>query len=324
MQKQELLDQITALAQQKLITEHEVVAAVRSAVKGKKTSLKMEFGVADVLSYVGGAIVFLGIAVLIWQNWTIMNSMTRIVVTLGCGLAAYVTAVVLQYDERFEHPAQAFFFLSAVLIPSGTFVTLYEGGVDIFSAGVNPIVALAVFGMYMLSYFVFRKNVLLLFSILFGTWAFFAVTTYIMDNTPLFEAWRSSAYRVMVIGVSYLALGYFFQQNGKPGLTGFLYGFGILGFLSAALALGEWTPYQSQFWELIYPGLVIATMLLSVPLKSKSFLVFGAIFLVVYIMKITAEYFTDTLGWPLALVIVGLALIGVGFGTFQFGKKYVE
>jgi uncharacterized integral membrane protein len=59
-------------------------------------------------------------------------------------------------------------------------------------------------------------------------------------------------------------------------------------------------------------------------MKSKSFLTFGAIFLVTYVFKITAEYFTDGLGWPLVLVIVGLAIIGIGYLAFSLKKKYMS
>ena len=79
---------------------------------------------------------------------------------------------------------------------------------------------------------------------------------------------------------------------------------------------------QNVFWELIFPGLALATLFVSVPLKAKSFLTFGALFLMSYILKITAEYFTSGLGWPLALVLAGLMLIAVGYLYVFIKKKY--
>jgi len=49
----------------------------------------------------------------------------------------------------------------------------------------------------------------------------------------------------------------------------------------------------------------------------------GTIFLMAYILKITSEYFSTGLGWPIALVIAGLAMIGVGFMSFSIKKKYL-
>jgi hypothetical protein len=64
-------------------------------------------------------------------------------------------------------------------------------------------------------------------------------------------------------------------------------------------------------------------ILLSIWLKSKSFLVFGALFLMIYILKITSEYFTNSLGWPLALVLAGLLLIGIGALSVWLNKRYL-
>jgi uncharacterized integral membrane protein len=44
----------------------------------------------------------------------------------------------------------------------------------------------------------------------------------------------------------------------------------------------------------------------------------------IYILKLTAEYFADTVGWPLALVISGFILMGVGFMSVQLRQKYTK
>ena len=62
---------------------------------------------------------------------------------------------------------------------------------------------------------------------------------------------------------------------------------------------------------------------LSIYVKNKAFLVFGSMFLMGYILKITSEYFAQSLGWPLALVIAGLALIATGYFSFYLNKKYL-
>ncbi len=53
-------------------------------------------------------------------------------------------------------------------------------------------------------------------------------------------------------------------------------------------------------------------------------LVFGSLFLGGYLAKITGEYFSDSLGWPLALVLVGFMLMGVGYLTFRLKRTYLE
>jgi hypothetical protein len=175
----------------------------------------------------------------------------------------------------------------------------------------------------LLSFIISRKNIFTLFSIIFGTWLFFSLTSWMVDGLPSFNNWKFYMYRILVTGITYILMGYSFSKNERAPLSGFLYSFGILGVLSAALILGEWTPNQNVFWELIYPILVFGALFLSVHIKSKAFLIWGTIFLMAYILKITAEYFSTSLGWPLALVIAGLAMIGVGYMSISIKNKYL-
>jgi hypothetical protein len=179
----------------------------------------------------------------------------------------------------------------------------------------------------LLSYIISRKNVFTLFftlfSILFGTWLFFSLTNWMVYGLPSFNDWKFYMYRIFAAGIVYILMGYSFSKNERAPLSGFLYSFGILGILGSALALGEWKPNQNVFWELIYPGLIWGALFLSVHIKSKAFLTWGTIFLMVYILKITAEYFSTGLGWPLALVIAGLAMIGSGYISISIKNKYL-
>ena len=131
-------------------------------------------------------------------------------------------------------------------------------------------------------------------------------------------------YRLLVAGCAYILMGYAFSKNARASLSGFLYGFGIFGVLAAALALGGWEPHQNVFWELIYPAPVFGALFLSVHFKSKAFLTWGTFFLMAYILKITSEYFSKSLGWPLALVIAGLVMVGAGYMSFSIKKKYLS
>ena len=125
-------------------------------------------------------------------------------------------------------------------------------------------------------------------------------------------------------GLSYLFLGYSFADSEKKSLSPWLYGFGVVAFLTAALCLGGYSPKQNVFWELIFPGLAFGVIFLSVYLRVKSFLVFGSMYLMMYIMKITQEYFTSGFGWALSLIVVGFAVMGIGYFAFYLNKKYIS
>lgn len=324
MNKEELLRQVRSSAAQHLVTRDEVTAAFDAGVGGDvDVEATPQTGISHILYYVGGAVVFLGISVLIWQHWSALNSATKILSTLGSGIAAYVAATFLTRHERLEAVARAFYFISALVTPLGLHVTFDIAGLDTGSHGVQSLISGILLVTFLLSYFVYRKTVFTLFSIMFGTWVFFSVTSFLVGSNPHF-GWEFSAYRVLCTGLVYVLLGYSFAQTPQRALTGALYGFGAFLFLGAALALGDWEPNQNWFWELVFPGLVFGVMFLSVYLRSKAFLTFGSIYLMVYILKITWEYFADSLGWPLALVFTGLGLIAIGYLHFNFKKKYLS
>jgi len=325
MEKNEAVQYIKEVAAQKVLTKEEAVAAYDEGAGTRPGSkdlvLIKKLGIAEILYYIGGAIVFLGIAILVWQNWSTLSFPTRLIATLGAAVGAYILGYIFGREEKFETIGSAFYLISALVLPIGLYVLFDNAGFDTGSAGVQSLISGIALAVFLLSYAALRKNIFTLFSIIFSTWFFFDLTNFMVAGNPLF-GWSFFEYRVLVAGISYLLIGYAFSKSEKSSLSGFLYGFGILGFLGAALALGGWSPAQNVFWELIFPGLALATLFTSVYLKAKSFLTFGSLFLMAYILKITGEYFASGLGWPLALVLAGLMLIAVGYLYVYLKKKY--
>jgi hypothetical protein len=323
--KEEVLQYIKTLGEQKIVTKDELDLAYDSGT-GIKTDIVLtkKLGISEILYYIGGAIVFLGIAILLYQNWSTLGFGTKVLATLGAGVAAYFVGVLFSRDERTETAGPAFYLISALVIPMGLYVVFDNAGFDASSYGSQSLISGILFVMYLLSYVVFRKNVFTLFSILFGTWLFFSLTSFMIGGGAFFDSWKFYQYRVLLAGLTYMLIGYAFSKNEQASLSNFLYGFGILGFLGSALSLGGWEPNQNVFWELIYPGLIFGALFLSVHIKSKSFLTWGTLFLMAYILKITSEYFSSGLGWPLALVIAGLSMVGVGYVSLSLKKKYLS
>ncbi|MFA5087364.1 MAG: DUF2157 domain-containing protein [Candidatus Paceibacterota bacterium] len=319
MEKQQALDYVKNIAAQRIASKEELERAYDDGSKSSAESNK-KFSVANLLFYVGGGIVVLSIAILIGQNWNFFNDTIRILSTFGIGLIIYFLALYLSRDSKLNILSGALYFVSAAIIPIGLEVVFYVAGLNLQSAGIQSIISGILLLFYLSSAAVLKKDIFIFFSIIFGTWFFVAFTDlissgYFNRSESFFE------YRILLIASSYLLLGYNFAKQKKTALKAFLYGFGILGFLGSALALGGWKPSQNIFWEAIFPFLVFGALLASVYLKSREFLVFGSLFLVGYIAKITAEYFSQSLGWPLALLIAGLLLIGASYGFFYLRKN---
>lgn len=324
MKKEELLDQVTTLASQHLITRRDVLGAYDRGRK-ERGQAATQVNISKVLYHIGGIIVLLGIAVLVWQNWTSLSPLTRILATLGSGIAAYIVAAFLSRDQQFYELAQAFHIISAFLLPVGLFVTFDAAGINVRTSGIQSVTSGILLITYVLTYWVFKRDIFALFSVLFGTWFYYSVATYVaQDYQGRLRPDQFYEYLTLAAGAFHGFLGYFFATNKKPELAGWLYGIGVLASLGAALALGGWAPNQNLFWEIIFPGIAFGAIFLSVYVKSRAMLVVSALFIMGYILKLTSEYFSQSLGWPLALVIVGFILIGLGYGAVWLNKKYLS
>lgn len=319
-----MLSEITRQVQSGQLTKADLEAAVNLGGANADV-LSHRFNLSEILYYIGGGIVFLGICVLSYQNWDWFGSFLRIFITLGSTIAAFLIAVVLSRYPNLTKVSQAFFLISGLLAPLGLNVTLKESGVIIDQDGVQILIYAILSGIYLTAFKIFRQSILLFFGIVFCTGLYHYIINILVannfDSSNQDKIWE---YRILTIGMGYLLLGYYLSKTSQAALRGIMYGFGAVGFLGAAMALGGWTPNQNVFWELIYPLLVFGLIYLSVPTKSKALLTFGTLFLIGYVIKITNEYFTSGLGWPLALVLCGFAIMGIGYYAVRFNKKYLS
>jgi len=328
MNKNEVLNAIEELSRTDQISKEELMNAYSTAKgisangsTGMETIELQEdakhFNVSDVLYYIGGAIVFIGVAVMIGGSWGNLSDVARISVTLGLGIVFYIIGALLSNAVKFGGVSTAFFLTAGLTIPVGIFVLLDTIGIQTYTAQSNVIVSLILVICFLASHFAFKKSVLTVFTILYSTWLFMSATNMLFDVGQL--GWEFYAYRVLAIGLSYIAIGYAFSLNKQlKNLRGWLYSFGSLLFLGAAIAL------PGVFWEIIYPGLIFGIIMLSIKMKAKAFLVWGSLFLMGYIGKITATHFSTGLGWPVSLMIAGLALVGIGYYAFYLNKKYLS
>ena len=317
--KEESLQFVTQVAQQNIATRDEVLDAYDAGLGEAATTASKKMSVSEVLYFVGALIVSIGVYFLVYNNET-LDTMIKIIFTLFFGLLNFGIGVFLNSKKNLVSVSFAFFLISAFLIPFGLNIAFENAGSDVGLASTQTIISGITFVFFLAAQLIMKKNIFIFFSVVFGTWLFIAATDAIIMG-PI--DWHFYAYRVLVVGLSYVFLGKFLTRDNQTApLSGFLYAFGVLGFLGAAMTLGGWSPTQNIFWELIFPILVFGTLYLSVSMRVKSFLVFGTLFLMGYIGKITAEYFAEGLGWPIALMICGILVIGAGYLFVYIRKRY--
>ncbi|MDA1061152.1 MAG: DUF2157 domain-containing protein [bacterium] len=319
MHKQDFLDLVKKAAHAEVASKAEILRAYESALSKNNKQID----ISRAMYGIGGLIVVMGISFLVCQNWDLLNTFTKILSSLGAGIMAYIIGVILR-DKKFEHLSNAFYFIALLVIPIGLYVTFDLAGYDVGTEGMQSVISALLLFMGLGSWFVFKRGIFAIASLIYFTWFYFAFTEFL----PLGEFWKDDfeffEYRALILGLSYILFGYYQSIKGNDSFVNTLYWFGLLGFLASALGLGGWEPDQNLFWELIYPGIVTGVIFLSVHLKNRVFLTMGSMFLIFYIFKITDEYFQEGLGWPLSLILFGLALIAIGYIAVRINQKYIK
>ena len=320
MNKQELLQQIQNSIQSGELTKEEInnlfpLGSAEVQIQKKKHSIN----VVNVLYGIGGLIIFSGVIALVVQNWDMLGSFGRMLITLGMAVILYISSVLLT-TRNHNVLAQILFAVSLVLFPIGIGVMLNEMNLDIEVGSVSVIfLTLTVFSA--LSYILLRKlAVFALFAIGFGTILAYSFLSYILSNSVVsFSSADYYMYLTIVLGLSHGLFAYKLKQPSKDLATRrlgqFLFSTGTLGVLSGAIALGG-------IWDVLFAFVVVGTFLLSVYIHSRGMLILSSMFLIGYLFKITSEYFASSVGWPIALILIGIATIVVAIGTYKINQKY--
>ena len=272
---------------------------------------------------IGAIIAIIGVGILVNQHWDEIGFAGRILVTLGISLVSYISALLLNKPQQ-KVVSQVLFTISAALAPLGSYILLKEANItfDWIPQIITSIILFVVFGIGLL---ISKRNILVLIAIGFASWAYYAIVMKIFGfdyyNSD-FLKWAS-----MLLGASYLFIAYGYKSASQATnqidikerrvIQNILYGLGTLAILGAGISVGG-------IFDLFFIVLVFGAFYGSVYLKSRSMLIFGALFLMAHIIKLTSKYFVGSVGWPLALIVIGFLVIGVGYFTYYLNRKFIN
>lgn len=306
--KDDALQEIVLLAKHNNISPDDIIQALTNtqtlAAKESSGILTKLFG------YIGGIFVFSGIGVFISMFWDDFGSAARIIVTLGVGLVAFYMGVVCLSDKKYERAATPLFLMSSLLQPGGIFVMLDE-----FSTGGDPRYGVLYMAAFMLIQqgltFRAKQRATLAFSaILFGS--IFFVT--------LFDIWDVDNNLIgIAIGTSLMCIAYAINQSRHSAIAPFWY---LIG--SGTLLWSVFDAVKDTPLELAYLGLSGFLIFLSTFARSRTLLTVSTLAMLCYIGYFTAEHFANNIGWPVALVIIGIALIGLSSLAVKLNNKYIK
>lgn len=304
------LAQIRQLAQAAGVTLAEIEAALNDPDAGQATGPHPSRALVRVLSYIGGTFVFAGIATFIGLQWDGLNSAARVVITLGSGLAAFVLGVIALKDSRYQAAATPLLICAAALEPTGLLVAFDEFGSGGDWRIASMLTSACVGGQFGLAFVQFRRTVLALFAIAFGT----GFCTLALDKLGM-----DAELIGLTAGGALLLLGVAVHRSTHAAISPLIFLTGSWGFLWALFEQVERGPL-----EILFLAAACGLVYLGVAVRSRTLNFTSTLAILIYTGYFTGKHFADSIGWPLALIAFGLIMIGISAVALRIDRKYLR
>lgn len=350
--KRSALASIAQLMRNYDITPAEVEAALQAPAASVPAQRSRGDVARTLFTYLGAIFILAGISTYIGTFWQSMGSVMRIFMTLGVGYILLVVLLSALHENKFPRLILPLALVSVFVMTGGWFVFIHEvfpRGENwrlavLFVFGVMALQQGALLGKYRLT--------VLAFTALFFVYGFMQVgldllgvpTAYIaiVLGASLFlvaTALEDSPYRVLaapallvglcwmnsglfdrialatatnwaslLIGASAMSAAYGLQQAGRySGLSGLGY------FIGSVMAYsGLFDLLHNTAFELGYLAVTASMLYACVVLQSRALLFTTVIAMLGFIAYYTAKHFANSLGWPVTLVLMGIAFLAVG------------
>lgn len=123
-----------------------------------------------------------------------------------------------------------------------------------------------------------------------------------------------------ITGLSLLIVGFAFGHGNGQGirrnvLAGVAHVLGSVAVLTAAFDLLAETPFDAGLLVLS-----VAMLFVSVKMRSRTLLTANTLGLFVVLGYYTSEYFSDVVGWPVALIVLGFLMVGISAAALRLGR----
>jgi len=261
-----------------------------------------------VLATLGGLFVMAGLIAAFSLIWDDLVPLARVVIVLGSGLIALVLAAMASQREAYDKAASIFFLLAGWFQTWGLFVAVDE----YLTSTPNELHALAVFGVMVVQFALLlawqKRLELLLGLMVFATLSFIAACSHLEID------WELVA---LVMGGSGMLVSWALERTAfKPlcGLSWWVY--------ASSLAIGAFGLLEGEFpLDLLLIGVGAVLVQISVLVRRRALLALSVIVLLGYLGYYTQEYFADTLGWPIALILFGAALLAASGYAIKLGQR---
>lgn len=314
-----------------------------------------------VFTYLGGIFILGGVGTYIAMFWPSMSPFMRIFVTLGFGLGLNILACFAMNEGKFERFILPLLVIATCIETGGwgVFVDeVFPHGNEFRKAlmFICGVMALQEWGMFSF----FKRNSLFCFA-LFFTYAFLANAMnlagmrdeyiYMILGASLISVshgmrkmpqvavadigffvaglwFNAGLYDLLghqgnwpqahlITGISLCCYGYGVRHAQMPRLSAFFMLIGSAAFYDGLFDFVHGTPY-----ELLYLAVAIAMMYGHILLESGAILFTSTLAILGFIGDYTAEHFVNSVGWPIALILLGVAFFAVGTMALRIKRRH--
>ncbi len=315
-----------------------------------------------VFIYLGAILIFSGISTYIHMFWSNMSSFMRIFITLGTGIGLSALALIAMREGKYPRIILPLIIIAACVETTGWFVMIYEllpHGDDTrkavaFVFGIMAVQQSLIFNLH--------QRTSLLFTAIFFAYAFLGemlgisgmkqeyaaillggcliYTSIVISRTEhrqisyigylagafLFnggifryiELLFDGNWAAIITGISLCSFAYCLKESDDKRWSGPTFFIGSAIFYDGLFGMVYHTPF-----ELLYLAAAIGMIYACTLLESRVLLFTSVIAILGFIGYYTTEYFVNSVGWPIALVLMGIAFLGTGAAAVKVKQKYL-
>jgi hypothetical protein len=362
--KPSALENIARLMRNYNITPAEVDAAFRAPAPSNKPARTRGDVAKTLFVYLGAIFILAGISAYVGMFWNSMGSAMRVLVTLGVGYILLVVLISALHENKFPRLILPLALAATIVMTGGWFVLIHEifPKGDNWRAAVLAVFGVmaahqaALFAKYQLTvlaltslFFVygFMQVGLDLLGVPMAYIAVFLGTSLFLVATELEKTrYRMIAEPALLIGALWLHGGLFdlVATSASADWACFIVGVGViftaygldkvelysrlagLGYFFGSIFAyaGLFDLSHNTSFELLYLAVTASMLYACVVLQSRALLFTTVIAMLGFIGYYTSKHFVNSLGWPVTLVLMGVAFLGVGTLAIKVRKAVVS
>lgn len=324
MTKKEFLELVTQQSANQNVSIEEIYSAYEAGLPSDFPQA-ISFTIGNVLSFLGGGIIVLGLTILVGNNWTLLNDPLKILVTLGVAVALHSLWALGVFTKKLPTLSHVALFASGILYPVGLLISLNIANIDLSTLEKTLIISTLTGMVYGVSHLLEKHPLLSFFTIVHATTFFYALFSFRLQQiADGFSSSDLSTYLQIfpvAVGISHLFLASWTENSSiKRFIPPFLTILAVLQIYGSLFSLS----FRFNWLDYVFPLVLMLGYYASVYVNNRIILLSSALFTFLIIFKITAERFSESLGWPISLIIIGFSFILIGIGTLYLERNFVD